>query len=399
MRDCAGYAKQNSVQLTLNQSIENGGVYGDKNRLAQVMNNLISNAAKFSPPGETVTISVAKNQNKIRISVSDHGPGIPIEFQPKLYEKFTQYDASDTRKAGGTGLGLAITRAIVEKHGGTINFVTSEGSGTTFYFDLPELYSDPGENISAPSTLLDKLTQRILIVEDDLDVATLLRRMLVEAGLNCDLALDAQQAMSLIEKNTQAYAAITLDIALPGKNGIDFLSHLRANEHTANIPVIVVSVTADDTKRCLQGGSLNVLDWINKPIDQQRLRHAIAIATANEKKPHVLHIEDDADTRRIVDMLLKDTCQIAQAPTVQEARRLLDTRTFDLVLIDLGMPDGSGLDVLDKIDTLIPRPRVILFTAQEIENTLAKEVQAILIKSRTSTQELLNSILGAIKEV
>ena len=114
-------------------------VNGDVDRITQVVANLLSNAAKFSPPGIPVTVTMTPWRSKVRVSVRDQGPGIPEEFRDRIFQKFSQADSSDTRLKGGTGLGLNISKAIVEKHGGSIGFETQVGSGTTFYFELPLL--------------------------------------------------------------------------------------------------------------------------------------------------------------------------------------------------------------------------------------------------------------------
>lgn len=114
-------------------------IIADKNRLMQVLNNLLSNAIKFSPSGGIVVVEATTHENKIRICVSDKGEGVPEEFQPKLFDKFTQSDSSDTRSVNGTGLGLNIAKAIVEEHGGQIGFDTKPGIGTTFYVDFPKV--------------------------------------------------------------------------------------------------------------------------------------------------------------------------------------------------------------------------------------------------------------------
>ena len=112
-------------------------VEGDDARLMQVLSNLISNAAKFSPKGADIKISVVRKEEMVRISVSDQGPGIPVRSQSQIFQKFFQADGSSTREKGGTGLGLSISKAIVEHHNGSIDFDTKVGKGTTFYFDLP----------------------------------------------------------------------------------------------------------------------------------------------------------------------------------------------------------------------------------------------------------------------
>jgi len=133
------YARQNNVSFEFLERNTGYCVHADPDRLMQVMNNLLSNAAKFSPAGSTIEVSQSLLGDRVRISVTDHGPGIPIDFQPKLFEKFTQLDASDSRKIGGTGLGLSIAKAIIDAHGGDIHFVTQPDIGTTFYFELPAL--------------------------------------------------------------------------------------------------------------------------------------------------------------------------------------------------------------------------------------------------------------------
>jgi len=131
-------AKKYGVQL-IPGTIEAANVNGDEGRLMQVLTNLISNAAKFSPKGETITVSATRIDGKIRFAVTDHGSGISDDFRTHIFDRFTQADSSDTRQAGGTGLGLSICKAIVEHHKGTIDFDSVVGEGSTFYFDLPEL--------------------------------------------------------------------------------------------------------------------------------------------------------------------------------------------------------------------------------------------------------------------
>ncbi len=134
-----GYADQYGIQFELVKTQPDVRVRGDSDRLMQVVANLLSNAAKFSPEGGKVEIAVTRGNGRARVSVSDHGPGIPGEFHETIFAKFTQADASDTRQVGGTGLGLNISKTIIEKHGGNIDFDTEVGVGTTFYFEIPIL--------------------------------------------------------------------------------------------------------------------------------------------------------------------------------------------------------------------------------------------------------------------
>jgi PAS domain S-box-containing protein len=136
IRTMEHYARQHHVKLVLKRNCDSVYVNADHDRLMQIMGNLLSNAVKFSPPRGVVETSMECIAEGVKISVKDNGPGIPREFQDVVFDRFTQYDSSDSRRTGGTGLGLAITKALVEKHAGRIGFDTSE-SGTTFYIVLP----------------------------------------------------------------------------------------------------------------------------------------------------------------------------------------------------------------------------------------------------------------------
>lgn len=131
------YASLQNVVVVSSEVVPDAVVDGDYHRLSQVMSNLISNAVKFSPDGETVDVSILEIEDGYRVQIADNGPGIPVEFQDHIFDRFSQADSSDSRERGGTGLGLSISAAIIEKHDGEIGFETEPGNGATFYFDLP----------------------------------------------------------------------------------------------------------------------------------------------------------------------------------------------------------------------------------------------------------------------
>lgn len=140
----SAYAGQFGVTFRIAGMIPGARVKADPDRLAQVLTNLLSNAAKFSPRDTTVEVSLERREGKIRVAVRDQGPGVPVDFRPRIFERFAQADGSEARRKGGTGLGLSISRAIVERLGGLLDFESREGEGTTFYFELPELEADHG---------------------------------------------------------------------------------------------------------------------------------------------------------------------------------------------------------------------------------------------------------------
>lgn len=394
----AEYGSQHGVTFVLGKTLDDVHVYADKDRLMQVVGNLLSNAAKFSNHGDNVEISVATHHSdRLRISFTDYGAGIPDEFQPELFERFTQSDSSDTRAKGGTGLGLSISKVIIEKHGGLIGFVSKEGIGSTFYIELPELVGEVSPAESAINSLPEDTSACVLIVEDDPDVAALIRRMLAEAGFNSDIAYNAKQARQLLAKRKCYYRLMTLDILLPDEDGISFLASLRKDPVTKDLPIVVLSVKANEAKRELKGGALDVADWLSKPIDNQRLVDVVTSVVAANQPPRVLHVEDEEDVHTLVSQMLKDHCELLWTATVAESRELIKQGNLDLVLLDIGLPDGSGLDLLEDIEKLEPQPQVVIFSALDVSDEIADRVKAVLVKSKTNNEKLLSVLMSAMK--
>ncbi|MEO2005068.1 MAG: response regulator, partial [Candidatus Poribacteria bacterium] len=367
------YAKQHSVEYTFDDP---GGaviVNADVDRLAQVMANLLSNAAKFSPENDIVSIHVAERPGWIRVSVKDNGPGIPDSARNLVFEKFSQVDSSSTRQQGGTGLGLSICRAIINKH-----------DGTTFYFDLPRPAAPPvvrpADGVGAKG--------RVLIVEDDRDVARLLGIMLGRAGYDADVVHSAEEAREALQ--SARYAVLTLDLRLPGTPGLELLRQVKEDEDTRDLPVIVISAFVDDGKQELNGSAVQVVDWIPKPIDEDRLIAALesAVAPRSSHRARVLHVEDDADLASVTAAILRDVADVTKAASLQAARQAIREETFDLVILDVGLPDGSGLDLLGELGAM----PVVVFSAAEMGEQVNTQVAAALLKARTPPEQLVSTI-------
>lgn len=384
-----GYATTYEVELRIVAEVEALRVWGDADRLQQVITNLLSNACKFSPRGGVVEIGAERLPgNRVRVAVTDHGKGIPPEFQASIFEKFAQADISSTREKGGTGLGLSISKAIVERHGGRIGFESEPGVATTFSFELPEW----GGAAELPASG----GPRILICEDDVDIANLLTLMLEREGFDADVAVNAAVARQLIRE--RRYAAMTVDLTLPDQDGISLIRELRADAATHRLPIVVVSVRAREGRPELDGGALGVVDWLAKPIDEAQLLGAVrrAVRGAMTGRAVILHVEDDPDLQRVVAAIIAGESEVESASTLAEARRCLAERHFDLVILDLALPDGSGLDLLPLLGNLTPPTPVLIFSAHEVDGEVADRAASVLVKSQTSNRELLETIRSVL---
>ena len=377
-----GYADELGVTLSLATN-EAAPVRGDADRLIQVVTNLLSNASKFSPAGGVVKVTVDREKRLARLSVVDQGPGIPDTFRARIFSKFAQADGSDTRAKGGTGLGLAIAREIAERHGGRLWFESAPGEGASFHLDLPLADSATGDQ--------DADLPCLLIVEDDADAAEILQEMLERDGFAADIATTARQALSMAMSGR--YAAALVDLHLPDADGIGLIRQLRENRETRHLPVIVVS--ADIAYGKARGRSLEVVDWLQKPFDQSRLRESIAAVYRGDggRLPVILHVDDDRDILEVTAAALGSTAEIIPAESLGAARLALTKRRPDLVILDLGLPDGSGLELLgdlgDETGQTVP---VIIYSAQEMDASVANRVDAILTKSRTSLAGLARTV-------
>lgn len=381
-----GYARGHGIRLSLAGLPAEAPVRGDAHRLMQVFANLISNAVKFSPPEGEVAMGVEPIPGGFRIRVRDRGPGIPESFRHRVFQRFAQADSSDSRQKGGTGLGLSITKAIVDKHEGRIDYITPADGGTEFQVDLP-LWRETSLDAAG-----DGRPATVLICEDNPDVAAVLAALLEEEDLVCDIAATGAAARTLLA--SRRYRLMLLDLSLPDTDGLELLRELRHRPDTRSLPVIVVSGRAEEG-RAMSGAGLQVIDWLRKPVDTERLSTALEQALGQSTRPCILHVEDDPDIIRLTRLLVRDLAEYACASSLEEARAWLTGHAVDLVLLDLTLPDGSGLELIEELKGRAP---VLVFSGQEPGQQIADRVAAALNKGRTSAEELLATLRRIIEK-
>ena len=377
----SAYADEHDTRLVLSEAIDDDvKVNVDENRVEQILTNLISNAAKFTDPDTEVELAVTSENGGVRIAVTDHGPGIPREFRDRLFEKFSQADASDQRKKGGTGLGLSITKELVERMGGRIWFETETDAGSTFYVQFP-IWTPTGER--GPG--------RILVCEPDPETGDAVMGVLEDAGYQATLVRDAVSARERLADRPPV-DALVLDLSLPDGEGVGLVRWVRSTPSIAALPVVAMTANMREGRLEL-GGELRLVDWLDKPVQPKDLKAILAeLETTGDGLPDVLHVEDDEDLRHTVAAVARDLATFHSAGTVAAAREALGDRAYALVLLDLALPDGSGWDLLPTLNELEERPAVVIFSAHNVSAEDAVRVEAALLKSRTSEGELVTTL-------
>lgn len=361
----------------------------DHDRLLQVVINLLSNAIKFSPQDETVNVSIKENnKNMVMVAITNKGAGIPKEFQAHIFKKFSQANMQATRTQAGTGLGLSISKEIVERLNGNIGFTSEENKETTFFFELP---------VATKLPVLKKIIAKIptvLICQDDEESSKKIKSFLENNGFMVNLVSSAKDARLILgEKHIDA---LLLDLKLPDIDGITFIKELRVKYTAQDLPIIVISLMIEKGKEEVNGNALSILDWIEKPINVERLVSNIQLIKKRvaAKTPNILFIENELDLIEIIGNLLQNDATIVGAMTLAEARKELESKKFDLIILDLLLSDGSGVDLLPEISkTDTP---IIVFSAYELPSKFTPYVIKTLLKTKTSPHELLQIIKNSL---
>lgn len=398
---------QNHNTLVVNCPTTIGSMRADITKLRQSLFNLLSNASKFTNNG-TVTLTVERREaNWMTFAVSDTGIGMTPEQQSKLFQAFTQADASTTRKYGGTGLGLVITQQFCQLMGGDIQVESEAGKGTTFTLRLPEQVQPLQPEPSIPSEPRQSYvdapvigTNTILVIDDDISVHDRMQHVLSRERFHVIAATSGQEGLRLARE--YAPAVILLDVRMPNLNGWEVLSRLKSDSELAGIPVIMVTIDDDQSLGC----ALGAVDYLLKPVDYDRLLTLLQPyrnSSAASVPPSVLIVEDNRDNRQMIGrQLAKAGWRVLEAEHGLQALDLLQTELPGIILLDLMMPEMDGFEFIRE---LRQHPEwhslpVIVLTAKDLtleeRQWLAGQTQRIYQKG-SGNRQLLDEIRRLIK--
>ncbi len=415
----------------------------DGQRVEQILKNLLSNALKFTHDG-SVTLSIHRPDDKVRLrqrgltaadaiamSVIDTGIGVPEDRQRAIFEAFQQADGSTSRQFGGTGLGLAISRELAKLLGGEIQLRSRQGEGSTFTLYLPREPRDApaGENAAEPATTspvasssmeagndeanrplpvpstaeflpddrrqIGAADKTILIIEDDVRFAGILVDLSRQRGYTCLVAGDGSSGLQLAFEHRPT--GVILDLGLPDIDGLNVLSQLKHNLATRHIPVHVISAR-DESAASLCRGAIGHLTKPASAEDVDRAFSKIEHWLQTDVK-EVLLVEDDQTLRTsLAGLIDNDGVEITAVGTGKEACQQVSTKRFDCVILDLGLPDMTGFELLRKLRDLRcgELPPVIVYTGRDLTREEHAELRTytdrIVLKEADSEDRVLDEV-------
>ena len=389
-------ANDNTLTVRFEGSKKN--IVTDVTKLRQVTLNLLSNAAKFTKDG-SVTLNVSHydrdGSSWLDLAVIDTGIGMSEEHLERVFQPFTQADASTTRRFGGTGLGLAISKRFCELMGGTIHVTSEEGKGSIFTISIPANLTvvpetEPDKAIGVPAIAGDAV--RVLVIDDDPNTLELMQRLMSKEGF---MVVTAQSGASGIEAAREFRPdVITLDVLMPGMDGWSVLGHLKNDPQLSDIPVIMVTFVEEPSR----GLALGAAEYITKPVDRNQIVSVLS-RLGMADSGDVLIVDDDPDIRRMVsDCLTREGRKTLNAANGREGLELYREHRPAFIILDLIMPEIDGFEFLALLHAEFSdeRPTILVMTARELTardmKRLNGKVSKVLQKARLPGQQLAREI-------
>ena len=403
--------EKNSNTLHIKRAPDLGVMHADQIKVRQGLFNLLSNAAKFTQEGK-VTLDAGRERMDdsewIVFRVTDTGIGLSPEQIVKLFQDFTQADASTTRKFGGTGLGLALTRRFCQMMGGDVTVHSVPGEGSVFTIKLPAVVREAKPEAAAEAagaviasaegggvdgTESPPPASCVLVIDDDPTQRDLIQRFLSKEGFCVRTAAGGEAGLRLARHLRPV--AITLDVMMPDMDGWIVLSALKADADLRDIPVIMLTMV-DDPKR---GFTLGAADYATKPVDRARLSQILKKYTCPHPPCPVLLVEDDPATREATRAILeKEGWKVSEAENGRVAMECMERERPRLILLDLMIPEMGGFEFASWVRRH-PKWRsipIVVVTAYalsaEERRRLSGYVEKILQKEGDSHEELLHQL-------
>jgi signal transduction histidine kinase/DNA-binding response OmpR family regulator len=396
--------EKNANTLEVNCPDDLGLMRADLTKVRQVLFNLLSNASKFTKEGR-VSLDVSRQpingKEHMVFRVTDSGIGMTPEQMAKLFQDFSQADASTTRKYGGTGLGLAISKRFCQMMEGDIRVESEIGKGSTFTVQLPA--NAPQEPVAPAALPGDKAADIpggasvVLIIDDDPTVREVVTRFLSKEGFYVETAPSGHEGLRRAKDLHPDI--ITLDVMMPGMDGWAVLTALKSDPELATIPVIMMTIISDRN----MGYALGATEYLTKPVDRDMLVAVLRKYECAQTDCKILVVEDDPPTREMLcRMLEKEGWELCEA---ENGRVALDTLTVEapnLILLDLMMPEMDGFQFIEELRKNEPWRAIpiIVVTAQDLTEDdrvrLTDQVQRVLQKSAYSKEALLAEVRALV---
>jgi CheY-like chemotaxis protein/CHASE3 domain sensor protein len=392
----------------------------DVQRLSQILKNLLSNAIKFTEKGSVSVNIKATENNKISIAVADTGIGIAEEKQAAVFEAFQQADGGTSRKYGGTGLGLSISKELAKLLNAEIILESKLHKGSVFVLIIPVEINDSETKEYREQSLktnlhtntitqqnnyknypvieddrnsINKTDKLLLIIEDDLKFASILKKQANKKGFKCIAASTGEDGLILATKYMPH--AIILDMDLPGINGRQVLNELKSKPALRHIPVHIISVNERSINLAKEGA----IEYLTKPINKNDLERAFGRIEnfINRKMKNLLIVEDDEISRKAIKKLIGNgDVKCIEAATGKDALAEYSNTHIDCIVLDLMLPDISGFELIQEFRKCKQEniPPIIVYTGKDLtkeENyELQKYAETIIIKGVKSEERLLD---------